>query len=233
MMKKRIFTLLVAFVFLLPASSALATMVDFRIPDGSQASGGSIEYQDGATGLVASNILIDQVTLNPGNKSIEIEDGTLSFQTGPIGSYDATTMSWSFQGGGYLTITGDLVGDGEGSMTLMTGSWNSANVVSYGGGALGIFLGDYTDTKNAWMLYQLGLIDDPGDITTFAGPYDGIIHLSFTFDTTTFDEEHGFFNSDLILSGEVDNTYVPIPAAVWLLGSGFIGLIGIRRKIKK
>jgi len=32
---------------------------------------------------------------------------------------------------------------------------------------------------------------------------------------------------------EIDPTPVPIPGAVWLLGSGLIGMVGIRRKFKK
>ena len=31
----------------------------------------------------------------------------------------------------------------------------------------------------------------------------------------------------------VSNTAVPVPAAVWLLGSGLMGLIGVRRKMRK
>ena len=30
-----------------------------------------------------------------------------------------------------------------------------------------------------------------------------------------------------------DNPPVPIPSAVWLLGSGLVGLVGLRRKFKK
>jgi hypothetical protein len=36
-----------------------------------------------------------------------------------------------------------------------------------------------------------------------------------------------------VRSGDVVASTVPIPGAVWLLGSGLIGLIGIRRKFKK
>ncbi|WP_207683794.1 VPLPA-CTERM sorting domain-containing protein [Desulfonema magnum] len=33
--------------------------------------------------------------------------------------------------------------------------------------------------------------------------------------------------------GNVNVSAFPIPGAVWLLGSGLIGLAGIRRKVKK
>ena len=47
-------------------------------------------------------------------------------------------------------------------------------------------------------------------------------------------------NKNLIIGNSDSSFYivgtmseVPVPAAVWLLGSGLIGLIGIKRKIKK
>lgn len=39
--------------------------------------------------------------------------------------------------------------------------------------------------------------------------------------------------SVLFKSGEIEISEVPIPGAVWLLGSGVIGIIGIRRKLSK
>lgn len=41
--------------------------------------------------------------------------------------------------------------------------------------------------------------------------------------------DHGNVNVFITAS----STPVPIPAAIWLLGSGLIGLIGLRRKFKK
>lgn len=235
-MRKRVVSVLVALVFLLSASSALASLViDFEVLAGSGSNGGSIEFKNAGTGLVGADIEVDRVSLVPGGPSIDLINGSLSFQTGSVVSYDSTTMQWSFSGGGFLTITGDLVGDTEGSMTLMSGSWNSAQVVAYDAGTmkLGIVFGDFVDEKNAWLLYQLGLIDDPYSTNTFDGPFEGALHISFAIDPNTFDAENGYFCSDYILSGDVDNTYVPIPGAVWLLGSGLMGLIGIRRKMRK
>ncbi len=34
-----------------------------------------------------------------------------------------------------------------------------------------------------------------------------------------------------VLAGEANVSSVPIPAAVWLLGSGLFGLVGIRRRM--
>jgi hypothetical protein len=35
---------------------------------------------------------------------------------------------------------------------------------------------------------------------------------------------------DYIIGANIDVTPTPIPAAAWLLGSGLLGLIGIRRR---
>jgi hypothetical protein len=43
-------------------------------------------------------------------------------------------------------------------------------------------------------------------------------------DNLTYPED-GFAESNFVQT--------PVPAAIWLLGSGFLGLIGFRRKMKK
>jgi hypothetical protein len=40
------------------------------------------------------------------------------------------------------------------------------------------------------------------------------------------------FTSDQVLSGDVVNQPVPIPPALWLFGSGLLGLVGIARRKK-
>ena len=235
-MRKRVFSVLFALIFLLPASTALASLtIDFEVLAGSGSGGGSIEFQNITTGLVGTDIEVDRVSLVPGGPSINLTGGSLNFQTGPIDTYDQTNKIWSFLGNGSLEITGDLVGDGEGSMTLMKGTWKSAKVVASGEDTvdLALVFGYFTDEKNAWLLYKLGLISDPGDTSTFEGPFDGLLHISFAMDPDTFNEEYGYFYSDYILSGDVDNTYVPIPGAVWLLASGVLCLVGVRRKFRK
>lgn len=82
------------------------------------------------------------------------------------------------------------------------------------------------------------------------------IYINTTFDTLTMSENLGFANfwADLanggrieggfMLTGDIASTFggdtliakagpvVPVPAAVWLFGSGLIGLIGIARRKK-
>jgi hypothetical protein len=45
------------------------------------------------------------------------------------------------------------------------------------------------------------------------------------------DPDTNFYNADARVYAKF--APVPVPAAVWLLGSGLIGLLGIRRKFKK
>ena len=43
----------------------------------------------------------------------------------------------------------------------------------------------------------------------------------------------GTFELTIFVAGDNDNVApVPVPAAFWLFGSGLIGLIGLRRRLK-
>jgi hypothetical protein len=67
--------------------------------------------------------------------------------------------------------------------------------------------------------------------TMFNGPPFGI---GTTFYNGPFDHV-GVYNSlePIRFTMTITNSTVPVPAAVWLLGSGLVALIGIRRKLKK
>jgi hypothetical protein len=55
--------------------------------------------------------------------------------------------------------------------------------------------------------------------------------LSLTFDVNA--GTNYFFGADAGVSGYTDVSAVPVPAAVWLFGSGLIGLIGVARRKKE
>lgn len=234
MQKRKLFSLLVALIFLLFASSAMASyVIDFSIvPDSSDT--GMISY-DGTNGLVGSNIDVDQVSLLGGGPVHSLTNGILNFNTGDLISYNPSGSigrEWTFGGGGFITITADV--DGQTGVVLLDGEWISAKVIelnSAGDLKLEVAVGGFTDEKNKWLLYELGLLDyDPSCYDQFKGPFSGSLNLSFTIIDTDLSET---FESCVIGSGDIHNTPVPIPGAVWLLGSGIIGLIGVRRKFRK
>lgn len=71
---------------------------------------------------------------------------------------------------------------------------------------------DYTNAAASW------------DITDFL---DGASSFKVGFWLYADMDSFGYFGADNI---EVTGNQVPVPAAVWLLGSGLLGLIGIRRR---
>ena len=79
-------------------------------------------------------------------------------------------------------------------------------------------------------LPELGVV--VGEIpNTYAGQFWGFMSTS-AFTQVMFSEGSGvaqetYYNVDLHYSQAV-----PVPAAVWLLGSGLVGLVGLRRKLR-
>ena len=57
--------------------------------------------------------------------------------------------------------------------------------------------------------------------------------MNISFDTIGAPAIGNAFTSDKLRSGDVINSpVVPVPAAVWLFGSGLLGLVGIARRKK-
>jgi hypothetical protein len=79
--------------------------------------------------------------------------------------------------------------------------------------------GAFTDTKHPELLAFYGLPDIG---------YVGGLNISFS----TTANMGNLFTSDQIFSGDIINQPVPVPAAVWLFGSGLIGLVGVARRKK-
>lgn len=100
------------------------------------------------------------------------------------------------------------------SITLLSGSfqsWNydpSGSIVNFNGGGV--------DTKHDDLLDALGIpLDTQFEFFAF----------TLGFDTTA--------DSATAISTDIINTsVVPVPAAVWLFGSGLLGLIGMARRKK-
>jgi hypothetical protein len=104
--------------------------------------------------------------------------------------------------------------------TLLGGSGNSFSYVStdFGTSVEGNILG----------LSQAGVFDDMAQYLLFTPGGGGITPVSLC--TTTDGGCTPPDNDYLVWKGEVNP--VPVPAAVWLFGSGLIGLVGIARRKK-
>lgn len=200
------------------ASAVHAATLDFGIIASTP---GSIDYAGGNSSLVGTGIEVDNLVgldtpLNSGGE-LTCVACALNFETG------ANTGGMTWAGGGSISITGGLSDGGSevvaAGSDLLIGSFVAAEVFDIGGGILEFrILGAvFEDRKHPGILEHYGMP---------SVPYVGGMNLSFTAEFN----DRGGFNSVTVLSGDVVNNPVPVPAAVWLFGSGLLGLVGIARR---
>lgn len=206
-------------VLFFPTIAKAATVLDFGIKAPTT---GTLSYAGGTAPLIGSGIDVDDVVgLNTAlnNNVVSIcASCTLDFQTG------ASTGGWNYGAGGTITITGgidfpDATPDILAGNTLLQGTFNNATVIDLGSGSFEFQIvgGSFTDTKHPALLAFYGLPDIG---------YAGGLNISFSTTANMGD----LFTSDQIFSGDVVNQPVPVPAAIWLFGSGLIGLVGVARR---
>jgi hypothetical protein len=208
-------------------SSAHSALLDFNL---SAPTSGTISFAGGTSPLVGAGIQVDNVvgTSTPLNSGIisTCISCSLGFTSGTFTS--STANSWEFNGGGSITIVGglDLGSDNTTNIstgsTLLDGSFISVSVINVGGGSLefNILGASFTDTKHVDLLNYYGL---PTGVN-----YDGYINLSFLVAAGI--SPGNAFTSTSVLSGDIVNSPVPVPPAVWLFGTGLIGLVAIARR---
>jgi hypothetical protein len=174
----------------------------------------------------------------------------------PIGSYDATGMSFNLIYDDVQEITWfdftQVAAYGETQI-----NWAEGLEVAYGGTTLDTWRltdpgsdpkhGSGDTGSEMGHLYHLSLGND-GTPPFNAGPFEELYAYTYWTGIATqppyywrFNFRSGHlgtwgpneyqFNGMAVIDGDVGA--VPIPGAAWLLGSGLLGLIGIRRKFGK
>ena len=149
-----------------------------------------------------SDILIGALSVSgaPANNGVYATDAVLNFDTG---------ISSNF-----ITIVGSVPDLNIGAGTiLLTGSFDlsttSYQTKTNAAGTTEIFSGGGPDTKACALLCALQL-----DRNT---PFE---FFGFTIESV----------NGVVVSTDIVNTAVPVPAAVWLFGSGLLGLVGVARR---
>jgi hypothetical protein len=206
------------------AMSAQAFDIDFTVSQFQ--TGASISFAGGATPLVGTNLVITEVggigtPLNSGPGGVlPITNGLLNFTSGNFVAVDPS--HWDFEGGGPITITGSILGSPV--ELLMEGTLSGARVFAPDSNNFSVVRLTFTDTKDFQYFDLLDYFGISG-ISTLVGS----ANLGF-FQASPAAVPPDAFASNQVGSGDVHN--LPVPPAVWLFGSGLLGLVGLRRKLK-
>lgn len=194
---------------------------------------------------------VDSAYTFDGNDYISVPDSTVF----PVSSNPFTIAAWvefssySTDGGYYLMGQSD--GGGNNNKWIFFLGNNGISFISYPApGSHWIGLGSSSFQLNTW--YHVAIRDDGSILTAFVdgspigtasaraigdasnpffmgtaeGGHPGRVFRGSMDDVRLYDRA--------LSEGEIGVLHtVPIPGAVWLLGSGLVGLVGIRRKLKK
>ena len=150
-----------------------------------------------------------------GNGTIQNGEKNAISQTGGVDlggaqAVGAIDNTWSFGGntGNHFTVGAlSIVDDGA----LLAGAnwrvnWNGGDIDMGAGGNMTVVCGNQCETGDTYVLDYATVVPTGG----FKG-----------------------FNYTLHLEGTVGASAIPVPAAVWLFGSGLLGLVGVARRKKQ
>ena len=222
-------TAVVASVFSSAAFSAVVSSpsLDFNI---AAPTSGTVSFAGGTSALVGTDIQVDTVvglgTVANDGVTLNCIGCVLNFTTGDYSG--ASGNQWLFGGGGTITINGSLDTNNDGvvdiaNVNLLSGTFNQASNVSYDLGVLifNIAAGTFADNKDPGLLAYYGLPN---------GDYMGGMNISFATAAGVTQNVGDAFTSTQVLSGDILNTPVPLPAAFWMLGGGLLALTGFYRR---
>lgn len=158
------------------------------------------------------------MTLNPDGS------GSILVSSGPNGLSYNLTANFDSNGvytGGTLLAQGTTANPGFQSGTIVKA--NLTNFGFAGSGTAGIFEFQFNDPAMT------------GDFAAFYGNYSGVIASTFNLSgwsgnwDPSSNNNPAFWQRNFSASGNVD-TFVPIPGAAWLFGSGCLLLAGMMRR---
>ena len=213
--------------------AANAAVINFNSLTGTNA--GTVNYDGTVTGLLAGiNIDIGEVSGTDTADNSGLNDicigCQLNFATGAFNAGASTGSHYVFDAGGFFEITGTVAKTGGGFIVglgdqstdpLLSGIWTSQITVDITGGIIAVSQGSGTDTKNIDLLNYFG---ETASNFTFA---NANIQLADLLNPIL--PGAGF--STTVTQAIVSNVAtVPLPGAVWLMGSGLIGLLGVSRR---
>jgi hypothetical protein len=176
--------------------------------------GGSVSYDGGANPLVITAAPVS--TVDNGTTSLSITGGLLDLSTGNFTSGIASTSGFqsTYVGGGSLTLSGDI---GSGVTTLLSGSFLGPvtfDCCLLGSSSLsGLLTVNSVDTNLASLL----------GFNLPTGGALGLVQLFEVIPTTPGVAFSGLQAGGVITVVDV----IPLPPAVFLMGSGLIGLAGV------
>lgn len=192
---------------------------------------GTIDYGfTSATQLVGTDIQVDKIvgvnTPHNSGVTLVITGGLLNFTSAGGAGFSFNANTWNWAGAGPITITGGIpaLGIADGTI-LMSGTFQNVAVNKVWDQFL-VTTAVFIDSKNETLVdyfYHGAIIPS----------WTGAFNISIAVDQAP--DPGGFFISNPVVSGNVWNTPesiipIPLPASVWLLGSGLLGLLGLRRK---
>lgn len=128
-------------------------------------------------------------------------------------------------------VTGSLTSNG---VSYDYGTWDSNYTVNLVPGSYQVSITQYNNFASGSTLSQ-GFIHDGNDNFTFDLGYGGATQPYFNGFLDESDPRTGYYEFHVLNVDEASSippSAVPVPAALWLLGSGLVGLAGVRRKFK-
>lgn len=166
---------------------------------------------DFGTGLAGAGGTINNTGTGITGTSILIGSMIVQGTASSDGTYAVDALLNFDTGANTISIVGDIPLLGIATDTLLSGSFST---FSYSGvpGPTEVFSATGPDTKSSALLGALG------------------IPLNTQFDFFGFSIESA--NGSVVSTDIINTAVIPVPAAIWLFGSGLLGLAGISRRKK-